>query len=218
MGVGCWGLSQDQSYECPTIQPGGNPSQCVSRMILPLSVIYSTAVLANCLIARAAAAVGRCAGPRTRDPRFIYMQHGQLHIGDFNSSSTGAPPPKLDWRSTAFPSLLLRTLPLFYFALFLSLFLSLSPSLSLSLSLSLCLSLSLSVCLSVCDPIPCAYIHYRYQLQVEGVGYIRTLAHGYPLRKQGLSNTVLESVEDEPVLTSVYVLPPTYSCSTTVLE
>ena len=57
----------DESYECPEIQPGGNPSQC--------------------------------AGPTTRDPRFIYMQHGQLHIGDFNATvpAKGAPPP-LDWR------------------------------------------------------------------------------------------------------------------------
>ena len=40
-----------------------------------------------------------CAGPTVRDPNFIYMQHGQLHIGDFNTTikSTGSP-PGLEWR------------------------------------------------------------------------------------------------------------------------
>ena len=40
-----------------------------------------------------------CAGPTVRDPAFIYMEHGQLHIGDFNTTikSTGSP-PGLEWR------------------------------------------------------------------------------------------------------------------------
>eukprot|EP01043_Picozoa_sp_COSAG02_P049747 COSAG02_NODE_5029_length_4717_cov_3.581854_3_plen_117_part_00 len=71
-------------------------------------------------------------GPTVRDPNFIYLQHGQLHIGDFNTTvkSTGSP-PGLEW---------------------------------------------------------------RYQLQVEGEGYIRTLSHGYPHKKQGLE-ALVESVE-----------------------
>jgi hypothetical protein len=34
-----------------------------------------------------------------RDPNFIYLQHGQLHIGDFNTTvkSTGSP-PGLEWQ------------------------------------------------------------------------------------------------------------------------
>ena len=40
----------------------------------------------------------QCAGPTTRDPKFIYLQHGQLHIGDFNSTPPGAhSPPRLEW-------------------------------------------------------------------------------------------------------------------------
>ena len=96
----------DQSYECPTVQPGGTAAQC--------------------------------AGPTTRDPRFIYMQHGQLHIGDFNTTLPGkASPPRLDW---------------------------------------------------------------RYQLQVEGRGYIRSLTHGFPVTQRGSTAEELEVVVDEPVL------------------
>ena len=86
-------------------------------------------------------------GKRCVDPRFIYLQHGQLHIGDFNTTvdhATGTP-PFLDW---------------------------------------------------------------RYQLQVEGHGYIRKLTQGFPHRKRGLEAAV-ETVEDEPTLltsTSSHVL------------
>ena len=55
-----------------------------------------------------------CKGPETTDPNFIYMQHGQLHLGNYSASvplllrgegqhTAGAvlprprPPPKLSW-------------------------------------------------------------------------------------------------------------------------
>ena len=34
-----------------------------------------------------------CKGPQTKDPNFVYMQHGQLHLGNFSDSvpiATGA--------------------------------------------------------------------------------------------------------------------------------
>ena len=52
-----------------------------------------------------------CKGPQTKDPNFVYMQHGQLHLGNFSdsvpiatgasradvSSSTTTAAPKLEW-------------------------------------------------------------------------------------------------------------------------
>eukprot|EP01050_Picozoa_sp_SAG11_P034115 SAG11_NODE_11907_length_732_cov_1.134281_2_plen_148_part_01 len=49
-----------------------------------------------------------CKGPQTKDPNFVYMQHGQLHLGNFSDSvpiaaggdvspSTTTAAPKLEW-------------------------------------------------------------------------------------------------------------------------
>ena len=52
-----------------------------------------------------------CKGPQTKDPNFVYMQHGQLHLGNFSdsvpiakglpradaSSSMTTAAPKLEW-------------------------------------------------------------------------------------------------------------------------